>query len=101
MTTFLRLALAGRDSDVTLINVDHIVRILPLYSFGREPQGSTVVLSDDTSVHVRASLDELQQRLTMTSGRCSVLSEPHKYANEHEVDEAYEAARADLIQSAI
>jgi len=100
MSTFLRLELAGRDSDVTLINVAHIVRICPTW-----PQGSTVVLSDDSSVHVRATLDELQSRLTMTSGRCSVVSveprEPHKYENEHEVDVMYEAARADLIHNAV
>lgn len=69
MNTFLRLDLAGRDGDVTLINVSHIVRICPTF-----PKGSTVVLSDNSSVHVRASLDDLQERLTMSGGRCSVMA---------------------------
>jgi hypothetical protein len=67
MSTFLRLELASRDGDVTLINVEHIVRIAPTW-----PKGSTLVLSDDTSLHVRASLDELQARLCSTGGRAHV-----------------------------
>jgi hypothetical protein len=69
MSTFLRLELAGRDGDATLININHIVRICPTF-----PKGSTVVLSDDSSVHVRASLDELTERLTLSGGRCSVMA---------------------------
>jgi hypothetical protein len=67
VSTFLRLELAGRDGDVTLVNVGHIVRIAPTW-----PKGSTVVLSDDTSLHARASVDELQQRLRCTGGKTSV-----------------------------
>lgn len=82
MSTFLHLELAGRDGDVTLVNVDHIVRIAPTW-----PKGATLVLSDDTSLHVRASLDELKARLMSTGGCVRV------YALEHQVD----AARAEQI----
>jgi hypothetical protein len=74
MSTFLRVAVAGRDSDVTLINVDHIVRILPTYSFGVEPKGCTIILTDDSGIQVRASLDEVAERLTLSGGRCSVMA---------------------------
>lgn len=67
MNTFLRLELAGRAGDVVLINVDHIVRIHPCW-----PQGSSILTSDVTSINVRASVDELQARLTATGGRAHV-----------------------------
>jgi len=89
MSTFLRVELASREGDTTLINVAHIVRIAPTW-----PKGATIVLSDDTSLNVRASLDELQQRLCTTGGRAHVFTVEH---NEHGIDAAYEAARADLL----
>ena len=93
VSTFLRLELSGRDGDVTLINVQHIVRIAPTW-----PQGAKVVLSDDTSLHVRASVEDLQQRLCCTGGKTHVYTvECAQSALEHQVDEAYEAARADLL----
>ncbi len=93
MTTFLRLQLAGRDSrpgDVVLVNTRHIVRIHPTW-----PSGCNIISSqvDEVSLHVTASLDELQQRLCSTGGRTQVYSVEH---NEH-VDVAYEAMRADLL----
>ena len=69
MTTFLRLELAGRDGDLALVNVEHIVRIAPTW-----PKGSTLILSDETSLHVRASVEELQHRLCSTGGRTQVYS---------------------------
>lgn len=69
MSTFLRVELASREGDSTLINVDHIVRIHPSF-----PHGCTIVLSDDTSLNVRASLGRIQARLTATNGRTTVLS---------------------------
>ena len=87
MFVFLRLELSGRDGDVTLINVQHIVRIAPLW-----PKGAKVVLSDDTSLHVRASVEDLQQRLCCTGGKTHVY-----VVEQHEVDEAYGVARADLL----
>jgi hypothetical protein len=91
MTTFLRVELAGRDGDSVLINVDHIVRIHRSW-----PQGSSIVLSDNTSLTVGAMPDEIQTRLTSSNGRVVVypvisrLSVP-------QVDEVYEAARADVL----
>jgi hypothetical protein len=71
VTTFLRLELAGRDTgpgSIVLVNVGHIARIHPTF-----PQGSSIVMDDDTtSLHVRASVDELQERLRSTGGRTHV-----------------------------
>lgn len=98
MSTFLRLELAGRDTDTILLNVEHIVRVHPTW-----PHGCMVVLSDDTSLHVRPSLDKIHARLTATNGRTTVLKVEHDILDEvrlgalPEVDEAYEAARADLL----
>jgi hypothetical protein len=90
VSTFLRLELAGRDArpgDSVLVNVDHIARIHPTF-----PQGAAIVMDDDTtSLHVRASVADLQQRLCSTGGRTHVYSvdrpaDPHKYALEHDAD---------------
>ena len=94
MTTFLRLELFTRSDHVpaafVLLNVDHIVRIHPTW-----PSGCNIISSevDDVSLHVTASLDELQARLCSTGGRTQVYSVEH---NEH-VDVAYETARADVL----
>ena len=61
MTTFLRLELFTRSDDVpaafVLVNTDHIVRIHPTW-----PSGCNIISSevDEVSLHVTASLDELQ-----------------------------------------
>ena len=86
MSTFLRLELPRPEGECMLVNVEHIVRIHRTW-----PKGCTLVLSDDSSVNVRASFDELQARLLSTGGRA------HVFAIEHEVDAEYEAARADLL----
>ena len=94
MTTFLRLEIFGRRDDqpaqVVLVNVQHIVRIHPTW-----PSGCNIISSevDEVSLHVTASLDELQARLCSTGGRTQVYAVEH---NEH-VDVAYEIARADLL----
>lgn len=71
MATFLRLELASREGDCTLVNVDHIVRICPTF-----PHGATLVMSDDTSLHVRCNLDVLHARLLSTGGRAHVYEVP-------------------------
>jgi hypothetical protein len=86
MTTFLRLELSNREGDITLVNIEHVVRIHPTW-----PKGCTLVLSDDTS------LEQLQGRLLCTGGRAHVYTVEHTYALDHQVDEAYEAMRADLL----
>jgi hypothetical protein len=92
MATFLRLELASRDGETVLVNVDAIVRIHPTW-----PQGCTVVLSDDTSLHVRATLAQIDVRLRTTGGRIGVFPVEAPYELEQEIDAAYEAARADLL----
>jgi hypothetical protein len=93
MTTFLRLEIFTGRADVpaafVLVNTDHIVRIHPTW-----PSGCNIISSqvDEVSLHVTASLDELQQRLCSTGGRTQVYSVPAATINE-----AYEAARADLL----
>jgi hypothetical protein len=89
MSTFLRLELPRPEGECMLVNVDHIVRIHRTW-----PKGCTLVLSDDTSLNVRASFDEIQARLLSTGGRAHVFPVEH---NEHGIDAAYEAARADLL----
>ena len=94
MATFLRLELFTRSDHVpasfVLLNVDHIVRIHPTW-----PSGCNIISSevDEVSLHVTASMDELQARLCSTGGRTQVYSVEH---NEH-VDVAYETMRADLL----
>lgn len=98
MSTFLKLELAGRDNDPVLLNVDHIVRIHPTW-----PQGCTIVTTDDTSLHVRPSMDKIYARLTATNGRTTMLKVEHDILDEvrlgavaPQVDEAYEAMCADM-----
>jgi hypothetical protein len=86
--TFLRLDLAGRrptGGGSILLNVDHIVRIHPSW-----PHGCTIVTTDDASLNVRASLDELRSQMVATNGRIVVKTivqaEP-----EHKVDAARNA----------
>jgi hypothetical protein len=96
MTTFLRLERASRNGlpSPIIVNADNIVSIQPDW-----PHGAVLLMSDTTSLHVRCSLDALQARLCSTGGRVHVydVPSPHTYALDHEVDEAYEAMRADLL----
>lgn len=89
MSTFLRLELAGRNGDTIVLNTDHIVRIHPTW-----PNGCTVVTTDDTSVNVRASLDQLTARLNTTGGRAHVFTVA---TCDVEVNVDYEHMRADLV----
>jgi len=89
MSTFLRLELAGRPVSTILLNVDAIVRVHPTW-----PQGCTIVTTDNTSLNVRPSLDEIQKQMTASNGRIVV-----KWIGRlvDEVDQDYEAMRADLV----
>lgn len=67
--TFLRVELVTRDGQPSplLINLDHIVRVTPAF-----PEGATIVTTDDASLLVRASLDELHAQMVATNGRVVV-----------------------------
>jgi hypothetical protein len=110
-STFLRLDLATASPSPILINVEHIISIHPNW-----PHGCTIVTTDDVSLHVRPSLDELQQQMIASGGRITIkwigqvvdehgvdaprsdweASNTH-YSSDHGIDEVYEAARADLL----
>ena len=91
MTTFLRLEIFGRRDDqpaqVVLVNVQHIVRIHPTW-----PSGCNIISSevDEVSLHVTASLDELQAVFVAAA---AAETHPGYAVQQHEhVDVAYEIA---------
>ena len=87
--TFLRLEIVAHDGlpSPIMVNVDHIVRIHSSW-----PLGATIVTTDDASLHVTASLDEIRSMMTATNGRIMV----KRMEPPVEIDPVYEAAVADL-----
>ena len=72
MTTFLKLELyVGTDHPpaYVLVNIDHVLRIYPTWP---ENTSNVIMNEEGPGIHVKASFEDITQRLIATGGRVVV-----------------------------